>query len=265
MCQQPTGFVDTAHPDAVCLLDKSLYGLWLAPRAWFNHFAEFVVKLGFRTNHSDSSLFVLHRRNDIAYLLIYVDDIVLTGSSPGLLQHVIDRLRAEFTVKDLSELRFFLDIDVKRTVDGFYPSQERYVEDILEHASMMTCKPVSTPVESKGKLSGDEATLDDASSYRSLVGTLMYLTVTRPDLAFAMQQACLQMHDPCVPHMTMLERILRYVHGTTSHRLHLHASPELDVMAYSDANWAGCLDTRHSTSGFCIFLDASLVSWSSKR
>jgi histone deacetylase 1/2 len=122
-----------------------------APRAWFNRFTEF-VKLGFRTTRSDSLLFVLRRGHDVAYLLFYVDNIVLTGSSAGLLQLIVDRLRTEFAIKDLGKLRFFLDINIKRTKDGFYLSQECYEEDIMKHAGMMNCKPVSTPVDSKGKL-----------------------------------------------------------------------------------------------------------------
>jgi hypothetical protein len=123
LCQQPTGFVDTARPDTVCLLDKSLYGLRQAPRAWFTRFAEFVVKLGFWATRSDSSLFVLRRGHDVAYLLLYVDDIVLTGSNNMLLQDIVDRLRGEFAVKDMGELSFFLGIDVQRTKEGFYLSQ----------------------------------------------------------------------------------------------------------------------------------------------
>jgi hypothetical protein len=207
----------------------------------------------------------LCRGHDIAYLLLYVDDIVLTGSSPRLLQHVVDSLCAEFAVKDMGELHFFLGIDVKHTANGFFLSQERYAEDILERAGMSSCKPVPTPVDSKGKVPTDGAKIDDAATYRSLAGALMYLTVTCLDLAFAVQQACLHMPDLRAPHMSMLKHILRYVRGTTSHGLHLRASAELDVTAYSDADWAGCPGTRRSTSGFCVFLGASLVSWSSKR
>lgn len=265
LCQQPTGFVDTARPDAVCLLDKSLYGLRQAPRAWFTRFAEFVVKLGFWATRSDSSLFVLRRGHDVAYLLLYVDDIVLTGSNNMLLQDIVDRLRGEFAVKDMGELSFFLGIDVQRTKEGFYLSQARYAEDILERAGMTNCKPAPTPIDAKSKFPAEGPITDDAQSYRSLAGALQYLTMTRPDIAFAVQQACLHMHDPRVSHMTLLKRILRYVRGTTSHGLLLRASDDYSITAYSDADWAGCPDTRRSTSGFCIYLGDSLVSWSSKR
>jgi hypothetical protein len=151
--QQPTGFVDAARPNAVCLLDKSLYGLCQAPRAWFNRFTAFVIRIGFTPTSSDSSLFVLRRGSEIVYLLLYIDDIVLTGSSTALLQEIIRRLQAEFTVKDLGALSFFLGIDVKCNADGFYLSQQRYAEDILERAGMTNCKPAATPINAKRQAS----------------------------------------------------------------------------------------------------------------
>jgi hypothetical protein len=198
-------------------------------------------------------------------LLLYVDDIVITGSSPGLLQHFVDRLRNEFAVKDMGALRFFLGIDVRRTKAGFYLSQERYAEELLDRAGMSSCKPMSTPIDANGKLAANGEPIDDAQTYRSLAGALQYLTVTRPDLAFVVQQACLHMHDPRTPHLMLLKRILRYVRGTATLGLHIRASSELSVIAYSDADWAGCPNTRRSTSGFYVFLGESLVSWSSKR
>jgi hypothetical protein len=198
-------------------------------------------------------------------LLLYVDDIVITGSCPGLLQHFIDRLLSEFAVKDMGALRFFLGIDVRRTKAGFYLSQERYAEELLDRAGMSSCKPMSTPIDANGKLAANGEPIDDAQTYRSLAGALQYLTVTRPDLAFVVQQACLHMHDPRTPHLMLLKRILRYVRGTATLGLHIRASSELSVIAYSDADWAGCPNTRRSTSGFYVFLGESLVSWSSKR
>jgi hypothetical protein len=234
LCQQPTGFVDADRPDVVYLLDKSLYGLCQAPQAWFTRFASFITTLGFRATRSDSSLFVLRRGSEIAYLLLYVDDIMLTGSSTALLQHIIDRLRAEFMLKDMGPLRFFLGIDVKRSTHGLYLSQERYAEDILERARVSNCKPAPTPINATNKLPADGPPTDDSTAYRSLAGVLQFLTLTRPDIV--VHQVCLHMHDPRQPHMAPLKRVLRYVRGTTSHGLHLRASANLDVTAYSDAD-----------------------------
>lgn len=125
--------------------------------------------------------------------------MVLTGSSPTLLHHIIQRLRAEFAVKDLGELHFFLGIAVQRDAHGFYLSQQRYAEDNLEHAGMSICRSASTPIDAKGKLSADGAKIDDAGAYRSLARALQYLTITRPDLAFAVQQLCLHIVSAIKP------------------------------------------------------------------
>jgi hypothetical protein len=130
---------------------------------------------------------------------------------------------------------------------------------------MANCQAAATPIATNGKLDSDGPPVSDKTTYRSIAGTLQYLTITRPDLAFTVQQACLYMHDPRQNHQVQLKRILRYVRGTTTHGLLLRASSSLDVTAYSDADWGGCPETRRSTSGFCVFLGDSLVSWSSKR
>lgn len=266
LCQQPTGFEDAARPADVCLLSRSLYGLRQAPRAWFKRFADHATSLGFVQSRADPSLFVLRRGSDTAYLLLYVDDMILSASSSSLLQRIIDRLQAEFKVKDMGPLKYFLGIEVQRTADGFVLSQSKYATDVLERAGMANCKAVDTPADAKPKLSSDEGPLfQDSSWYRSIAGALQYLTLTRPDIAYAVQQVCLHMHAPREAHVTLLKRILRYIKGTAAFGLHLRASTSPTLTAFSDADWAGCPDTRRSTSGFCIFLGDSLISWSSKR
>jgi hypothetical protein len=265
-CQQPAGFVDTTRPDHVCLLDKSLYGLKQAPRAWFDRFAAFIRSVGFTAARSDPSLFVLQQRTGTAYLLLYVDDIVLTASTPELLRQIQQRLFAEFSMKDLGPLHYFLGISVTRSSSGFFLSQQKYADELLERANMVGCKAVTTPVDTRSKLSADGgAPVTDPSEYRSIVGALQYITMTRPDLAYAVQQACLSMHEPREHHLALVKRVLRYLQGTTTHGLHLHRASQLDLVAYSDADWAGCPDTRRSTSGYAVFLGDALISWSSKR
>jgi hypothetical protein len=209
---------------------------------------------------------VLHRDLGTAYLLLYVDDIVLTASSSTLLERVQQRLFAEFSMKDLGALHYFLGISVERSPSGFFLSQKKYAEELLDRANMVHCRSVSTPVDTHSKLPADGgAPVAAPSEYRSTVGALQYLTMTRPDMAYAVQQACLHMHDPREQHLAMVKRTLRYLHGTTSYGLHLHRSSTLDLTAYSDADWAGCPDTRRSTSGYTVFLGDALISWSSKR
>jgi hypothetical protein len=151
-CQQPTGFADPAHPDAVCLLSRSLYGLRQAPRAWFNRFVGFVLTIGFVQSKADPSLFVLRQGRDTAYLLLYVDDIILSASTAALLHTITARLKMEFAIKDLGPLRFFLGVDVQRRSDGFHLSQAAYTRDVLDRAGMANCKPVATPADAKASL-----------------------------------------------------------------------------------------------------------------
>jgi hypothetical protein len=250
----------------VCHLNKSLYGLKQAPRAWYSRFASYLLTLGFTEAKSDTSLFIYHRGSDLVYLLLYVDDIVLTASSAGLLRWAIQALQAEFSMKDLGTLHHFLGITVTSDSSGLLLSQRQYSIEILERAGMSDCKPCSTPVDTNAKLSStDGSPVLDPTDYRSLASALQYLTFTRPDISYAVQQVCLHMHDPRDSHLATLKRILRYVRGTLDLGVHIRRSPSTDLVAYSDADWAGCPDTRKSTSGYAVFLGDNLVSWSSKH
>ncbi|WVZ70030.1 hypothetical protein U9M48_018734 [Paspalum notatum var. saurae] len=188
----PSGFEDPAHPDFVCRLNKSLYGLKQAPRAWFSRFATHLLSLGFVQSKSDTSLFIYRRGSDIAYLLVYVDDIVLTASSAALLQGTIRALQQEFSMSDLGSLHHFLGMHVQHIYGGLFLSQWQYMLDIMSRAGMSDCKLCVTPVDTNPKLSAIEGTcVDDATDFRSLAGALQYLTFTRPDIAYAVQQAML--------------------------------------------------------------------------
>ncbi|GJZ45130.1 ribonuclease H-like domain-containing protein [Tanacetum coccineum] len=202
---------------------------------------------------------------DTAYLLLYVDDIVLTASSQDLLQRIIRSLHTEFAMTDLGSLNYFLGISVTRDSSGMFLSQAKYALEVLERAGMVHCNPSRTPVDTESKLGITGDVVSDPTLYRSLAGSLQYLTFTRPDISYAVQQVCLHMHDPREPHFSALKRILRYVRGTLDYGLQLFSSSTTDLVAYSDADWAGCPTTRRSTSGYCVFLGNNLLSWSSKR
>ncbi|KAJ9565343.1 hypothetical protein OSB04_001309 [Centaurea solstitialis] len=263
--RQPPGYVNSSFPDHVCRLRKALYGLKQAPRAWYHRFAVYLSSLGFLSSKTDTSLFMYHRGSDTIYLLLYVDDIILTASSPTLISMVISKLSSEFPMSDLGPLSFFLGIAASRSTSGLFLSQSAFAQEILARADMVSCNPCSTPADTKTKLAVDGEPVPDPTLYRSLAGALQYLTFTRPDIAYAVHQVCLFMHDPRLPHLNALKRILRYLKGTLSHGLHLKASAVDRLVAYSDADWAGCPNTRRSTSGFCVYLGDNLVSWSSKR
>lgn len=172
----------------------------------------------------------------------------------------------EFAMKDLGPIHHFLGISVTRLASGLHLSQRQYILDILSHAGMRDCHSVTTPIDTNAKLpSSTGPPVPDPSLYRSLAGALQYATLTRPDIAYAVQQVCLHMHDPREPHFSLIKRILRYLNGTLDHGLPLHRTSTHSLTAYSDADWAGCPDTRRSTSGFCMYLGDNLVSWSARR
>jgi hypothetical protein len=152
--------------------------------------------------------------------LFYVDDIVLTASSAALLQQTISALKQEFTMKDLGPLHHFLGVSVQHQADGLFLTQRQFALDILERAGMVDCKPVSTPVDTQAKVSAESGPpVADPTHFRSLAGALQYLTFTRPDITYAVQQICLHMHDPREPHLTAMKRILRYLRGTLDYGL----------------------------------------------
>ncbi|XP_057522461.1 uncharacterized mitochondrial protein AtMg00810-like [Amaranthus tricolor] len=207
-----------------------------------------------------------HQLDDIAFLLLYVDDIVLTASSDSLCQHIISLLSSEFAMKDLGLLHYFLGIKVTRTTDGLFLSLGKYATDIIERAGMSSCKPSHTPVDTAHKLDiCSSSPVSDPTLYRCLVGALQYLTFTRQDIFYAVQQICLHMHDPRKYHFHVLKRIIRYVQGTIQLGLHLIATVSSSLVWITDVDWAGCPDTRRSTSGYCVYLGDNLISWSAKR
>jgi hypothetical protein len=178
----------------------------------------------------------------------------------------ISALQREFAMKDLRPFHHFLGITVERRPDGLFLHQRTYTLDILKRAVMTDCKPCTTPVDLQAKLAGDSRPpVEDAFQFRSIVGALQYLTFTRPDIGYAVQQICLHMHDPREPHLTAMKRIMRYLQGTPDYGLLLCRSSSSDLVVYTDADWAGCPGTRRSTSGYAVFLGDNLISWSAKR
>ncbi|GKB81506.1 ribonuclease H-like domain-containing protein [Tanacetum coccineum] len=206
-----------------------------------------------------------HHGSQVAYLLIYVDDIILTASSPTLLQQIIASLHKEFDMTDLGALNYFFGIFADRSFTGLFLSQRKYALQLLERAHMVNCNPSRTPVDTKSKLGPEGVPVQDPTLYRSLARGLQYLTFTRPDLSRAVQQVCLYMHDPREPHFAALKRILRYFRGTVDFGLQLYASATTSLVGYTDVDWAGCPSTRTSTLGYCVFLGDNLLSWSAKR
>ncbi|XP_042972778.1 uncharacterized mitochondrial protein AtMg00810-like [Carya illinoinensis] len=246
-------------------LHRGLYGLKQAPRAWFHRFSAFLFATGFSCSRIDSSLFVLSKGADLIYLLLYVDDIVVTSNNSVLLNAFISKLSKEFATKDMGSLIYFLGLEEHRTSSGLFISQAKYAHEILQRAKLVDSKPMSTPMVVAHHLSTDGPDFDDPSLYQSLVGSLQYLTITRLDLAHAVSAVSQYMHKPSLCHFQAVKQILRYIKGTLRYGLSFTPSSSCNILAYSDADWAGRPDTQRSISGYAIYLGDNLVSWHSKN
>ncbi|CAL2228782.1 unnamed protein product [Prunus armeniaca] len=263
--RQPRGFEDPKFPHHVCRLRKSLYGLKQSPRAWFSHFSEFLIHSSFTASKADPSLFIFHKDYNFLFLLIYVDDIIVTGNALSQVNALLQSLNRQFAMKDLGDLHYFLGIEVQRTPDMLCLNQAKYSADLLKMATLHEANPCLTPVATGSQLSSLHGSpLSDPTEYRSLVGALQYLTITRPDISFAVNQVCQFMHQPTDIHWKAVKHILRYVLGTFHDGL-VFRPGDSSMIAFSDADYAGNPDDCHSTGGYCIFFGSNLVSWSSKK
>ena len=201
-------------------------------------------------------------------MLVYVDDIVIAGSSVAVVERLVQTLSSTFPIKDLGRLEYFLGIEAAYKSDCMVLTQHKYALDLLHRAEMENCRPVPTPMSATDKLShalGDPLPTDDTFWYRSLVCGLHYLTLTRPDLPFAVNKVCQYLSQPTTVHYEAVKRILRYVQGTVSTGLRIQPSTSSVLNIYTDADWAGCPDDRRSTGGFAVFFGQNLISWSSRK
>ncbi|CAL9000527.1 unnamed protein product [Prunus brigantina] len=264
--KQPPGFHDSSRPQDVCRLHKALYGLKQAPRAWFQRLSAFLLAQGFVHSHSDASLFIHRSSSCTVYVLVYVDDIIVTGFETQSVHRFLDQLCSTFDSRRMGELNFFLGMEITRFPDHLFISQTRYAVDLLKRFNMTDCKPCPTPLPSDTRLSCmDGDPLSDPSTYRSMVGGLQYLTLSRPDISFAVNQVCQFMHNPRSSHLQVVKRIFRYIKGTVEQGLVFHRSNDFTLRSFSDADWAGSVDDRRSTTGACIFFGPNLLTWTAKK
>ncbi|KAG8492139.1 hypothetical protein CXB51_015694 [Gossypium anomalum] len=266
---QPPGYVQTGldGKQLVCRLKKALYGLRQAPLTWFDKLKCFFVSIGFVASRSDASLFVRTQSESTLYVLVYVDDIIITGSSSTIIDWFVRLLHEKFSLKDMGDLHFFLGIEVTRSSTGsVHMCQAKYIRDILARASMATAKSVPTPMVSSSVMSKDDGEcLVDPTEFQSLAGALQYVVLPRPDIAYAVNRICQFMHNPTSLHMIALKRILRYLCGTIDFGIVIQPTNRLSLTAYADANWGLDFDDRRSTSGFCVYFGAAPLSWGSKK
>jgi hypothetical protein len=210
-------------------------------------------------------LFTKIEGKNITLVLVYVDDLIITGNNLEEIRKIKSQLKEKFDIKDLGYLKYFLGIEVAFSRKGLFISQRKYTLDLLKETGKLGCKPASTPIDTKHKLNTEDGEpLEDIPQFQRLVGKLIYLTVTRPDISFSVSQISRFMHLPRTPHLEAVNRILRYLKGNPGKGIKMKNNNSNELCGYSDADWAGSFD-RKSTTGFCTFVGGNLVTWKSKK
>src|SRR6266508_282176 len=261
----PPGFATSQTKGKVLRLKKSLYGLKQSPRAWFDRFRRAMCGLGYKQCNSDHTVFYRHSESHITILVVYVDDMVITGNDGQEITRLKENLMKEFEVKDLGQLRYFLGIEIARSPKGIVLSQRKYTLDLLNETGMLGSRPPSNPIDPNHKLCAQSGNPVDKERYQRLVGRLIYLCHTRPDIAYVVSVISRYMHNPRSGHLEAAYMILRYLKGSRGKGLWFRRNKHMNVVGFCDANWASCPDDRRSTSGYCVFVGGNLVSWRSKK
>ncbi|GJX38979.1 putative ribonuclease H-like domain-containing protein [Tanacetum coccineum] len=263
---QPPGFEDPDFPDRVYKVEKALYGLHQAPRAWYETLSTYLLDNEFQRGKIDKTLFIKRYKGDILLVQVYVDDIIF-GSTKKELCNAFEKLMHEkFQMSSMGELTFFLGLQVQQKKDGIFISQDKYVDEILKKFRFTEVKTASTPIETQKPLLKDEDGEEvDVHMYRSMIGSLMYLTSSRPDIMFAVCACARYQVNPKVSHLHVVKRIFRYLKGQPKLGLWYPKDSPFDLVAYTNSDYAGASLDRKSTTGGCQFLGCRLISWQCKK
>jgi hypothetical protein len=253
--EQPPGFEDDRYPDHVYKLSKALYGLKQAPRAWYEFLRDFLITNSFKVGKADPTLFIKTCDGDLFVCQIYVDDIIFGSANQKSCEE-----------STMGELTYFLGFQVKQLKDGTFISQTKYTQDLLKRFGMKDAKPAKTPMGTEGHLDLNKGGKSvDQKAYRSMIGSLLYLCASRPDIMLSVCMCAIFQSDPKECHLVAVKRILRYLVSTPCFEIWYPKGSTFDLIGYSDFDYAECKVDRKSTSGTCQFLGRSLVSWSSKK
>ncbi|GJX01308.1 retrovirus-related pol polyprotein from transposon TNT 1-94 [Tanacetum coccineum] len=242
--KQPSGFIDPQRPNHVCLLHKSLYGLKQASRTWFQRLSKALFDIDFKGSKMDPSLFIYSRGHTLLYILVYVDDIIVTGNNKGTIDNIISQLGSAFALKDLGPLNYFFGIEIVPHVSGILLSQKKYILELLQSAGVFNYNPVSYPMVTSSSLSlNDNTAFSNPVKYRQVVGSLQYVTLSRPNIAFAVNKVCQYMHAPTKNHWSAVKWILLYLHGTVEHGMLICRSSGSTLQAFTNMLWKALADT----------------------
>ncbi|KAJ9545397.1 hypothetical protein OSB04_025104 [Centaurea solstitialis] len=263
---QPPGFEDPKYPDRVCKLRKALYGLHQAPRAWYDTLSSYLLENKFERGVIDKTLFVKRTKTDMLIVQIYVDDIIFGSTKADMCKEFEELMHKKFKMSSMGELTFFLGLQVKQKKDGIFINQSKYVATMLQKFGMNDAKPASTPMETHKHLTADvEGEEVDVHQYRSMIGSLMYLTASRPDIMFAVCVCARFQVRPKESHLYAVKRIFKYLKGQSKLGLWYPYDNSFDLVAYTDSDYGRANLDRKSTSGGCQFLGGRLVSWQCKK
>ncbi|KAK6160582.1 hypothetical protein DH2020_003963 [Rehmannia glutinosa] len=264
--KQPPGFENFSRPNDVYKLKKALYGLKQAPRTWYDRLSSFLLQNSFTRGKVDTTLFVFHSAGKVLLVLVYVDDILITGDDQTKITEVINTLDSRFSLKNLGEVSYFLGLEAHRIPSGILLNQAKYITDLLTKASMENCNSCPTPCCPSIKLSlNDSPSFEKPSLYRSLVGALQYLTMTRPNISYAVNKLSQFLHSPTINHWKACKRVLRFLHGTCHIGLLFKPISRMMLEGFADVDWASSIDDRRSTSGYYVYLGGNFIIWSSKK
>ncbi|XP_025980644.1 uncharacterized mitochondrial protein AtMg00810-like [Glycine max] len=264
--EQPEGFQIKGEEQKVYKLKKALYGLKQAPRAWYSKIDDHFQDLGFVKSPSEAALYVKLVDANSIIIVVYVDDLLVTRSDEKLIKEFKVEMLKAFEMKNLGLMSFFLGIEVKQDHGGILIHQKKYAREILKKSLMEDCKSTTSPMNQKEKFSKDDgADKVDEMHNRSLIGCLMYLTVTRPDILFAVSILSRFMHCASEVHLQAGKRVVRYVKDTLDYGIMYFHSHNFKLHGYSNSDWASCIDDMRSTSGYCFSFGFGVFSWCSKK
>ncbi|KAJ9547188.1 hypothetical protein OSB04_019731 [Centaurea solstitialis] len=264
--EQPEGFIDPQYPTHVYVLDKALYGLKQAPQAWYETLTNYLIVAGYKKGTIDPTLFLRRSGSDLIIIQIYVDDIIFASRKPELCKEFENTMKSQFKMSMMGELTFFLGLQVRQRPDDIFINQSKHVHDLLKRFDFGGSNSAATPMPKNFQLNADSSGKPvDQKNYQAIIGSLLYLTASRPDIVFSTGVCARFQCDPRESHLSAVKRILRYLKGTPDFGLWYPKDSGFELIAYTDSDHAGCKLNRKSTSGACQFLGDKLVSWSSRK
>ncbi|GKA54684.1 putative ribonuclease H-like domain-containing protein [Tanacetum coccineum] len=263
---QPLGFEDPDFSDRVYKVEKALYGLHQAPRAWYETLSTYLLDNGFQRGKIDKTLFIRRDKDDILLVQVYVDDIIFGFTKKSLCTEFEKMMHKKFQMSSMGKITFFLGLQVKQKEDWIFISQDKYVTEILKKFSFTDVKTASTPMKTQKPLLKDKDGEEmDVHLYRSMIGSLMYLTSSRPDIMFVVCACARYQVNPKVSHLHAVKRIFRYLKGQPKLGLWYPKDSPFDLVAYTDSDYARASLDRKSTTRGCQFLGCRLISWQCKK